>query len=44
MILTNKQESKKCILICANCHREVHAGIWNVEELFKKKVGDVKCS
>lgn len=22
-----EQELKKCILICANCHREVHAGV-----------------
>ncbi len=22
-----KQEIKKCVLLCANCHREVHAGI-----------------
>ena len=22
-----KQEADKCILLCANCHREVHAGI-----------------
>lgn len=22
-----KEEIKKCILLCANCHREVHAGI-----------------
>jgi hypothetical protein len=22
-----KQEIEKCVLICANCHREIHAGI-----------------
>lgn len=22
-----KQELQKCILVCANCHREIHAGI-----------------
>lgn len=22
-----KQEINKCILVCANCHREIHAGI-----------------
>lgn len=21
------EEAKKCLLVCANCHREVHAGI-----------------
>jgi len=25
-------ESKKCILLCANCHRELHAGLWKIEE------------
>lgn len=24
------EESKKCVLLCSNCHREVHAGITNV--------------
>lgn len=23
----NKQELNKCILVCANCHREIHNGI-----------------
>ena len=27
------EESKKCILICSNCHKEFHAGIWNLNEL-----------
>jgi len=22
-----KEELKKCILVCANCHREIHYGI-----------------
>lgn len=26
-------ESKKCILICANCHRELHDSLWTIEEL-----------
>lgn len=24
-----KQEADKCVLVCANCHREIHAGIIN---------------
>lgn len=27
------EETKKCILICANCHREIHAGLWKIEDL-----------
>lgn len=23
------QEVKKCILVCANCHREIHAGLYS---------------
>lgn len=23
----NREELKKCILVCANCHREIHAGL-----------------
>lgn len=26
-------ESKKCILICSNCHKELHDGMWTIEEL-----------
>ena len=31
------EESKKCILICANCHREIHADLWNLSELIEKE-------
>lgn len=27
------QEAKKCILVCANCHREIHAGLINNTQL-----------
>lgn len=31
------KEAKKCILICANCHREIHEGLTKVpEELWKE--------
>jgi hypothetical protein len=26
-----KQEVEKCALVCANCHREIHAGVINLE-------------
>jgi len=32
------KESKKCILICSNCHKELHDNMWNIEDLnFKER-------
>lgn len=27
-----KQEAKKCVLLCSNCHRKVHAGLINLSD------------
>ena len=27
------EESKKCVLICSNCHKELHDNMWNIEDL-----------
>ena len=35
------KESKKCILICANCHREYHANLWDLNELKIKEKEEV---
>lgn len=35
------KESKKCILICSNCHKELHDGLWNINDL-KLEEGEVK--
>ena len=29
---TLKKEIAKCIVVCANCHREIHAGVVKLEE------------
>lgn len=29
-----KNEIEKCILVCANCHREIHSGIRSLPEKF----------
>lgn len=31
------EETKKCILICSNCHREIHANLWKIEDLILEK-------
>ena len=32
------QEVSKCILVCANCHREIHDNLFSQEELVKKRI------
>lgn len=32
----NKNELDKCILVCSNCHREIHSGIINLEDYTKE--------
>lgn len=31
-------EIKKCILVCANCHREIHSGLYTEDELYQKQI------
>lgn len=34
-------EAKKCILLCANCHRELHDNLWNINKLTLKEMEEV---
>ena len=34
-------EAKKCILLCANCHRELHDTLWSISELNLKEMEEV---
>lgn len=36
------KESKKCVLLCANCHRELHDNIWDIEEIKSKEKEEVE--
>ena len=31
----NKREADKCILVCANCHREIHAGLIDISKILQ---------
>lgn len=31
------EESKKCVMLCSNCHREIHANIWNINEILEER-------
>ena len=31
-------EAKKCIVLCSNCHRELHVGLHSLKPLYKKMI------
>lgn len=41
---TIKEELRKCILLCSNCHKEVHAGYASIPETYAKLNEDVLVS
>ena len=41
-LLDAVNESKKCILLCSNCHKELHDNIWTIEELKLEEMEEVE--
>ena len=39
-----KKELDKCVLLCRNCHAEVHAGVTNLDEVLDVKVARMEIS
>ena len=33
-----KSEVDKCILVCSNCHKEIHAGLINIDNIINQKI------
>ena len=33
------EKSKKCILLCSNCHKELHDNLWNLDDLILTEGG-----
>lgn len=36
------KEAKKCILLCSNCHKELHANLWNISDLKNMREEEVE--
>lgn len=40
-LLEAVEESKKCILLCSNCHKELHDNLWSLEDTIIKEKEEV---
>lgn len=38
------EEAKKCILVCANCHGEIHDGLVDANDYYKSGTPDWNCT